>query len=192
MAAWLKTGMVLVCATLIAGGLAWWSLVNIGPDTVATAFLVNWIVMSWVAVCGQVVPVFLPEGYSRPRAFERSGRIYEIAGVKAFKALVRRGPLRMLSPTLRLPREPTPEDLQRFAGQSRKAEAGHVITFGLVVLLSIGALLAGWLWSALWGSIFGALLNGYPVMLQRYNRAHAPSPGPAGSQAAHARSPHAR
>jgi hypothetical protein len=141
---------------------------------VATEFLVNWIVMSWVAVCGQVLPVFLPDSYYRMRAFERSGRLYEIAGVRAFKALVRRGPLRILSPTLRMPRQPAPRDLERFAGQSRKAEAGHVITFALVALPSMGALLAGWWWSALWAVVFGAVLNGYPVMLQRYNRAHAP------------------
>jgi hypothetical protein len=52
----------------------------------------------------------------------------------------------------------------------RRAETDHVYMF-LAVLLVIGqAIVRGWWDAAGWTLLFDILVNGYPVMLQRYNR----------------------
>jgi thiosulfate reductase cytochrome b subunit len=52
-----------------------------------------------------------------------------------------------------------------------KSETGH-LAIGLVVDLMAGyALLRGWWDAAGWLLLFNILINVYPVMLQRYNRA---------------------
>ncbi len=69
-----------------------------------------------------------------------------------------------------LPRDKTAATLTQLGREMRKAEAGHVAVFMLVLLLAGCALLQGWLDAAAWLSLFNILINGYPVMLQRYNR----------------------
>jgi len=70
-----------------------------------SAFLINWLAMSWVAIIGQVVRFsFAPEYYGA-KPFERTGRVYERLGIRLFKKLVRREPLSIFSPTLRFPKE---------------------------------------------------------------------------------------
>jgi Glycosyl-4,4'-diaponeurosporenoate acyltransferase len=50
------------------------------------------------------------------------------------------------------------------------AEAAHGLLFVIVSTLAAGALTLGWFDTAVWLMLFNVLLNGYPVMLQRYNR----------------------
>ncbi len=135
------------------------------------AFLLNWIVMSCFAMMGQFVafPAFRP-GYYEIKPFERSGRFYEQLGVHFFKRMVRRGPLAIFSPTLRFPGQKTTSALRLLDNEMRKAETSHLAIF-LVILLPVGyALFKGWLDAVGWLLLFNILFNGYPVMLQRYNR----------------------
>jgi hypothetical protein len=164
-----KVGLV-ATATIAVLFLIWWSLDSFGFRSPISALLVNWLAMSWIAVIGQAVPLSFSAGYYGPRSFEQSGQVYERLGVTLFKKLVRRGPLTLFSPTLRFPKEKSIANLQHLDGEMRHAEAGHAIIFILMLLFAVYILASGWLDAAGWIVLFNVLLNGYPVMLQRYNR----------------------
>jgi hypothetical protein len=126
--------------------------------------------VSWVAIAGQAVHFSLPQGYYSINTFERTGQLYQRLGVRLFKRLVRREPLAMLSPTLRLPKARTTAALRHLEDEMRKAETGHVYIFVLMLLFISAALLRGWFDAAGWMLVFNVIINGYPIMLQRYNR----------------------
>jgi hypothetical protein len=132
--------------------------------------VVYWLAMSWVAIVGQVVHFSLPPGCYAINTFERSGHLYERLGVRLFKQLVRRGPLALLSPTLRFPKDRTPTALRHLDDEMRNAETGHVYVFVLMLVCVSAALLQGWFDAAGWMALFNLIINGYPIMLQRYNR----------------------
>lgn len=166
----IKKIVVFAAATFAAIFLIDWSLSSFEFRSPVSAFLVNWLAMSWVAIVGQTVHLTLPRGYYGIQAFERTGQLYESLGIRLFKRLVRRGPLAIFSPTLRFPEERTNSGLQHLDSEMRKAETGHLIVFLLVLLFVIYALIMGWFDAAGWLLAFNVLINGYPIMLQRYNR----------------------
>ena len=126
--------------------------------------------MSWIAIAGQTVFFSFPSRYYDIKSFERTGQVYERVGIRLFKMLVRRGPLSIFSLTLRFPEHRTIAVLIYLDREMRKAETGHVFSF-LLTLLFIGyALLRGWFDAAGWMLAFNVVINGYPIMLQRYNR----------------------
>jgi hypothetical protein len=135
------------------------------------AFAVVWLPMMWLGTASRVKTPRLPAGYHRLRAFERDGRAYERLGVRLVKRLLRRGPLAAFNPDLHLPAERTPERLAFLAQRMRDAEASHAILFVLTLGLVGGAVAHGCWSTAGWVLLFDILVNGYPVMLQRYNRA---------------------
>ena len=165
-----KSLAVPALATLGILGLIIWSLDAFGFRSPIFALLLNWLAMSWVALVGQSLQFTLPARYYDLKNFERTGRVYERLGVPLFKQLVRRGPLSIFSPTLRFPKDKTVPALQHLDHEMRKAETGHVIIC-LLMLVFIGyALLNGWFDAVGWMLAFNILINGYPIMLQRYNR----------------------
>jgi hypothetical protein len=166
-----KKILLFVVITGAAFALIIWSYVSFGFRSPVFAFLVNWLVMSWVAIIGQFItfPSFAPTFYEI-RPFEHSGQFYERLGIRLFKKIVRRGPFSIFSPTLRFPAKKTMSALRKLEGEMRKAETSHVVIF-LMILLPVGyALVDGWLDAVLWLLLFNILFNCYPVMLQRYNR----------------------
>ena len=161
---------VFTIATAVAVILIIWSIDAFGFRSPIFALLVNWLAMSWVAIIGQAVDFSYPSGYYEIKDFERTGQIYEYLGIRLFKMLVRRGPLTIFSPTLHLPKEKTASALRHLDGEMRKAETGHVVIF-LLILLFIGyALFRGWFDAVGWILLFNIIINGYPIILQRYNR----------------------
>jgi hypothetical protein len=167
---YLKKYALFTITTLAIIGLVAWSLDAFGFRDPLFAFLLNWLLMSWAAIVGQAVHFSFPKTYYEIKRFEGTGRFYEYLGIRWFKALVRRGPLSILSPSLRFPKERTLSGLQGLDAEMRKAETSHGIVFVLVLGFVGYALLRGWLDSAGWMLLFNLLLNGYPIMLQRYNR----------------------
>lgn len=157
-------------ATVAAIALILWTWGSFGFRSPVSAFLVNWLTMFWVAAIGQVVHLSFAPGYYRVRPFERTGQVYERLGIRLFKKLVRRGPLSIFSPTLRFPKEKTVSALQGLLNEMRKAETGHALIFVLVLLFVGYVSLKGWLDAVAWMLLFNILINGYPIMLQRYNR----------------------
>jgi len=161
---------LLVVATVAAALLIIWLLDAFGFSSPVSALLVNWLAMSWVAIVGQAVHFSFPARYYDIQAFERTGRVYERLGIRLFKTLVRRGPLAVFSPTLRFPKEKTIPALQQLDHEMRQAETGHVFIFVAMLLFSGYALLQGQLGAVGWMLVFNVMINGYPIMLQRYNR----------------------
>jgi hypothetical protein len=167
----LKKILWLIFVTGVALALIIWTFVSFAFRSPIFAFLVNWLIMSWVAVMGQLVtfPLF-PSAYYEIKPFERTGRFYERIGVHLFKKVVRRGPFSVFSPTLRLPAKKTTSALKYLENEMRKAETSHAAIFLLILLLVGYALFRGWWDAVAWLLLFNILFNGYPVLLQRYNR----------------------
>lgn len=142
-----------------------------GLNSAWFAFVVVWAPMAGLGTASRVLRPRLPEGWYRLRPWERSGRAYERIGVRAVKALLRRGPLSWFNPDLHLPAERTPEALARLDRRMRDAEASHAILAAATLPIAASMAVSGWWSTAAWTVAFDVLMNGYPVALQRYNRA---------------------
>jgi hypothetical protein len=91
--------------------------------------------------------------------------------VRLVKWLLRLGPLAVFNPRLHLPVERSPERLAELDQLMKDAEASHLILLVAMLGVVINAAARRWLLAAVLTFLFDVLLNGYPVMLQRYNRA---------------------
>lgn len=167
----MRRAAVMGFATLVGGALLSWGRRRFGTDSPIFSFLAVWVPMTWLGTVSRVAQPRLPDSYHELRDFERDGRVYELLGVRKAKQLLRRGPFAVFNPGLHLPAERTPERLAHLEQKMEDAEASHAIlfvaTFGVVIR---AASRRRWPAAAL-TLIFDALFNGYPVMLQRYNRA---------------------
>ncbi len=103
----LKKSALFAVATIAAAALIMWTLDAFGFRSPISAFLVNWLARSWVAIAGQAIQFALPSSYYDIKAFEQTGQVYERLGIRLFKRLVRCGPLAIFSPILRFPKEKT-------------------------------------------------------------------------------------
>ena len=159
-----------VLATVAASFLIAWSLASFGLRSPISALVVNWLVVCWIASGSLVVPLHFPSAFYNTRTFERTGQLYERVGIRFFKKVLRRGPLRILSPKLRLPNPITMEALRDLESEMRKAETIHALVFLLMLLVAGYAAVKGWLDAVTWILLLNILINGYPIMLQRYNR----------------------
>lgn len=164
----LKRSFVVLLATAIFVFAFNWTVNAFGFRSIFFAFLVNWLVMSWVAILGQVISFTFSPNYYQSKRFEHDGQIYERLGVQHFKKLVRRGPLTIFSPTLR--KDERVDGFQKLLGEMQKAETAHVVIFAMMLLPICYSLVRGWFDAAGWLMLFNIIINGYPVMLQRYNR----------------------
>jgi hypothetical protein len=165
-----RAALLVVGATVVAVALLGWGLGALGASSVGFAFLVVWVPMTWLGTISRVVRPRLPGWCHELRSFEGDGRIYERLGVRFFKRLIRRGPLAAFNPDLHLPAERSPERLAHLEGRMRDAEAAHLILFVATLGPAVHAAARGWWTSAALILAFDVVMNGYPVMLQRYNR----------------------
>jgi len=162
---------VTVAVTAAAVALLIGAAALLGVRSAGFAFAVVWLPMTWMGTLSRVLQPRLPGRWHALRPVERDGRLYERLGVRVVKRLLRRGPLAVFNPDLHLPAERTPEAMARLDGRMRDAEAAHVLVFALTLVAVAWALARGWWASAAWILLFDVLVNGCPVMLQRYNRA---------------------
>ncbi len=166
----LKKLTLFMVATIAAIFLIAWSLDSFGFRSLISALVVNWMVLVWISTVTLVAHLSFPSAYYNIRPFERTGQFYERVGIRLAKKLLRRGPLRILSPTLRFPKEKTVSALRNLESEMRKAETAHTLTFIFMLLIVGYAAVNGWLEAVMWMLLFSILINVYPVMLQRYNR----------------------
>ena len=163
--------VVAVVAAVSSALVVWLAVASLGPDGPWFAFVVVWAPMTALGTVSHVLPVRLPERFHRLRPFELDGRIYERLGVRVVKRLARRGPISWWNPGLHLPPQRDAASLERLELKMRDAEASHAVLFvaGLCTAAVVGGL--GHAVGATWVIVFDVLLNAYPMMLQRYNRA---------------------
>lgn len=166
----LKKLTLFMGATIAASFLIVWSLDEFGFRSPISVLVVNWMVLSWIATVTLIAHLSFPAAYYATRPFERTGQFYERVGIRVVKKLLRRGPLRIFSPTLQFPKEKTVSALRNLDNEMRKAETAHMLTFIVMLLLFGYAVVEGWLDVVLWMLLFNILINVYPIMLQRYNR----------------------
>ncbi len=148
-----------------------WSAGAFGAGSVAFAVLAVWIPMAGLGAASHLLTPRLPQRWHELRGWERDGRAYERLGVRVVKALLRRGPLALFNPHLHLPPEPTPAGIAALDQRMRDAEASHTLLFAGTLALVGYDLARGWWVAAVVALGSNVVLNGYPVMLQRYNRA---------------------
>jgi len=134
------------------------------------AFLVIWVPVVWSATVGHLLGLRLPRRLTSIRDIESDRRVYEMLGVRVAKRLLRRGPLAVFAPALRLPAITTPDNLARLEDRMREAEAVHGLLFAACLAVVANAAARGWWETAGWTLLFDILINAYPAMLQRYNR----------------------
>jgi hypothetical protein len=166
-----RTVLTVSAATALTGALLIGAHAALGPRSVVFALLVVWLPMTWLGSISHVVTIRLPAAYHRLRRWERSGRPYALAGVDLAKRLLRRGPFAVFNPRLRLPTERTPEHLAELDRRMCEAEASHAILLVATLPVAVHAAVRGWWPAAVATLAFDVVINGYPVMLQRYNRA---------------------
>jgi hypothetical protein len=163
--------LVVAAASVVAVGVLSWSWKVFGPQSRRFAFIVVWAPMAWLGTISRVITPRLPARYHELRSFERHGaRVYELLGVRVVKALLRRGPVAVFNPHLHLPDEATPARIAQLDQRMRDAEASHTILFGATIGFALLARVRGWRSRWRWVMVWNVVLNGYPVMLQRYNR----------------------
>jgi hypothetical protein len=128
------------------------------------------------AVCMSVAlaALFLPAGYYRPRPFKLSGRFYERLGVRRFKRWTPDGDyvvwhIRHFLTDYKV--IPGRGGLGGFDVRTRRSEQGHLLWMLVTVPAMLYALFCGWAVLASWLFVGNLIINVYPIMVQRYNRA---------------------
>jgi len=160
--------LAFAAATLLVLAILAWLAIDRGGSAFVRATLANLAVVAWSSF---VLPLRgLPrlEAYFRLRAWERSGRLYHALGVPLFRAIVRRGPLSVFNRAL--PAAWHAGDAERIEHETRAAEAGHAIAFGIVLALAALSLARGDAARATWLAALDVPMNLYPVLLQRDHR----------------------
>jgi hypothetical protein len=116
----------------------------------------------------------LPEWWFRPRRWEQSGAIYEALGIRWFKRFMVGGDL-----VNRRIRQTEPDwhiytrtaALPNLVAQTKAAEKGHLIWLLSAVPAVVLAAFTGWHVYAVGFTAINVVVNVYPILFQRYNRA---------------------
>jgi Glycosyl-4,4'-diaponeurosporenoate acyltransferase len=162
--------LLAAAATVVAAVALLFGVRLLGATSAAFAFLVVWVPMTWLGTVSRFCQPRLPQRYHELRDVERDPWLYELLGVRLVKRLLRRGPLAVFNPGLHLPAERSPEHLAELEQRMKDAEASHFVLLVAMLGIVINAAARGWWVAAGLTLLFDVLMNGYPVMLQRYNR----------------------
>jgi Glycosyl-4,4'-diaponeurosporenoate acyltransferase len=127
-----------------------------------------------VGMTVSLLALLLPAGYYQPRPFEQSGRIYERLGVRWFKRWSPVGVyvvwhIRHFLPDYKV--ISGRGGLSGFNVRTRTSEQGHLLWMLVTVQAMLYALWCGWAVLAGWLFLGNLIINVYPIMAQRYNRA---------------------
>jgi Glycosyl-4,4'-diaponeurosporenoate acyltransferase len=123
------------------------------------------------AIC--LTPWWLPAAYFRIQGFERSGRLYELIGVRAFRHLVPDGDLanrwrRYRQPAFRIITNRA--YAAAFVERTKLSEKSHVALLFVGTVTSLFAWHIGWRVCSIYLGVANVLVHVYPVLLQRYTR----------------------
>ncbi len=116
---------------------------------------------------------WLPASYYKVHSFERSGRIYELLGVKLFRCFVPDGDL---ANRWRRSREPTHRIIRNrrfaeaFVPRTILGEKSHMVWLLVGLVSAAYAWRIGWQGWAIYLTAGNLLVNLYPILLQRYTR----------------------
>ncbi|GGK63598.1 hypothetical protein ACD591_00860 [Rufibacter glacialis] len=139
----------------------------LGYGSFAFAWVLNFMLMAWFTFLVNQMSPNLQAGYFLPKPFEKEGKLYQYAGIHAFrKMLVWIGWEKLMRKEHGLKINAT--SLRQLEYNTRISETGHLFIFLIVLLVTFLVTMhnTGTLW--LW--LTNILLNVYPVFLQRFNR----------------------
>ena len=105
----------------------------------------------------------LPVRYYRIKSFEKDGKLYKMVGIIKAKEIFSR------SQTIKYSGKRI--DLIKLEQKMMLAEKHHFLAFIILIVIVIYSLISSMRYFATALLIFDILLHGYPVMIQRYNRA---------------------
>ena len=138
---------------------------QIGPERPAFAFWLNGLLMVWAVGFYRSKPLQWRNGYFRIRPWETP--VYRALGVPGFQRFLRR--VNWFNREIQL--KTGRRGLSYLDHAIRQAEQGHATIFVIIGGFTVFAIVHyGW-GTAWWYVLFNVLFNGYPVMVQRYNRA---------------------
>jgi hypothetical protein len=165
-AAWSRwlTGTALIVSfavTLVLG-------VRAFGRSIVFAFGINWVLILWaILFASNVVRLRLPSRYYVPRSFEKSGRVYDLLGVRWYRRALRPVLWSVSPATLRS----LPSGRDTMIEGTKDAETGHLFILMVITAITVWALASGWWDTAGWLLLFNLLHNGYPVLSMRQLRA---------------------
>jgi hypothetical protein len=129
----------------------------------------NFALMFWFTILEAQFKPALDSPYFDAHPFEKQGKIYRWLGVEWYRAIL----LKIGWETIRQQQTPinkSHQHLQAYERATRVSEMGHLL-IGIVVLLVTGyVMVTHSVLAARWLILSNILLNGYPVLLQRYTR----------------------
>ncbi|MBT3337333.1 MAG: hypothetical protein HN855_08805 [Anaerolineae bacterium] len=150
--------------TLIMALLILWFAQDVGLQSITFAFWVNWLLMFWAYALHRTQAVSLPAAYYKTSPKEK--KLHQVLGVRTYQRFIRR--ISIFNPELKL--EKGKSELKNLFQATQNAELAHLLIFVIVTFFMAYSLLQGWWLSAFWVLFFNMLFNGYPVLVQRYNR----------------------
>ncbi|MEK6969115.1 MAG: hypothetical protein AABW48_01675 [Nanoarchaeota archaeon] len=120
------------------------------------------------------IALYVSDLYFKPKSFEQSGKVYEALGVKRFKKFMFNGDymaalVRKADPDYKLINSWGSAGL--WEQVTRLFESIHVGFGGVILFDTIDCLADGDYKRAAVGAAINTVVNIYPIMLQRYNRA---------------------
>lgn len=136
--------------------------------SIVFAFGVNWVLIAWaIMFASNVVPLRLPACYYAIRPFEKTGRVYDVLGVRWYRRALR-SVLWTVNPALLRTK---PSERETMIEGTKDAETGHLFILVAITGITVWALASGWWDAAGWLLLFNLLHNGYPVLSMRQLRA---------------------
>ena len=156
--------IVAIFITIAIGLVIAWFAHDVGLNRVMFAFWLNWLLMFWAHGIYLTNTVKLAEKYFHIRPIEK--KVYQFLGVKYYQRMIRR--MNIFNPELHL--KEGRSGLAKLEQATRNAEQGHALIYIIVSGFTLYALLQQWWQAAFWYFLFNMLINGYPIMVQRYNR----------------------
>jgi hypothetical protein len=147
-----------------------WALVHyIRMDKFAFAWILNFLLMFFVAVFTETLNSQLSSSYFDEKSWEQRGQLYQTLGTNFYRKLL------VLTGWEKLTRKANPiersnETLKKLHYQTKKSELDHVIILLIVAVFNVFAAFKVGVAKSLWWLLLNILFNLYPIFLQRYNR----------------------
>ncbi len=155
-----------ILATFIFGAVIVFFAIQTGPRTMAFAFWINWFLMIWAHLLMTWTPVRFPADYYVLRTFEQP--LYRWLQVPLAQKMLRRLPHATFA---KAQHESTITNRLHYLKRTMMdVETAHMLIWIIVGMIQVYAMARGWWEVATWLFLWNMLLNGYPVMVQRYNR----------------------
>jgi len=162
-------GTAVIVVALAVAALVW--TLSISRRSVAFAFAINWALMGLAFVVWLVAAIRFGRGYYQVHRFERSGRLYEWLGVRAFQRFLRRSGLhgRTVFPGY----VAGPDGASTLVAATLGLETAHLLIFVVLGAVATDFAWRGWWDTAGWLLLFNIVHNAYPVLSLRYVRVRA-------------------